>query len=253
MSNYTYRHIDVWHIVAAALRRQCTHVGYIRNGAHCAPIFFIIVKGGDIKLTDQEKQLEKKLVLRLKKGDDSAFEELIKLYENKICSTIFYMVKNKDIVEDIAQEVFIKIYKNLSKFNEKSSLYTWIYRITMNACFDELKKDNKITYLSTFTEDENGEEKEIEFEDISQNVDEIVESKFQRKELIKAIRKLDEEQRAMIILRDIQGFTYFEIADMLNMKLGTVKSKISRSREALKDELTKAGFEYEISDEDSFV
>ena len=60
------------------------------------------------------------------------------------------MVKNENIVEDLAQEVFIKVYRNISKFNEESSLYTWIYRITMNTCIDQIKKEKKITYVSTF-------------------------------------------------------------------------------------------------------
>ena len=89
---------------------------------------------------------EKELVASAKAGNETAFEEIIKLYQQKICGTIFYMVKNENIVEDLAQEVFIKVYKNISKFNEESSLYTWIYRITMNTCIDQIKKEGKITY-----------------------------------------------------------------------------------------------------------
>ena len=200
-------------------------------------------------MTDREKAHERELVIKAKSGSDKAFEEIIKLYEQKICSTIFYMVKNKDIVEDIAQEVFIKVYRNIDKFNEQSSLYTWIYRITMNACVDEIKKEKKITYLSNYVETEEGEH-EVEFEDPSQNVDEIISAKLDREELVKAIKRLPDDQRAIIVLRDIRGFTYWEIADMLKIKLGTVKSKISRARVSLKDELERAGFEYEISDND---
>jgi len=203
-------------------------------------------------MTDREKLLEKELVAKVKSGDDKAFEQIIKLYEQKICSTIYYMVKDQDIVEDIAQEVFIKIYKNINKFNEQSSLYTWIYRITMNACFDEIKKEKKITYFSNIVETDEGEQ-EVEFYDPSQNVDEIVEAKLNKQELIKAIKKLTDEQRALIVLRDIRGFSYWEIADMLKLKLGTVKSKISRARIALKEELEKAGFEYEVVDNDQIL
>ncbi len=203
-------------------------------------------------MTEREKEQEKSLISRAKEGDNGAFEEIVKLYEQKICSTIYYMVKDQNIVEDIAQEVFFKIYKNISKFNEQSSLYTWIYRITMNACFDEMKKEKKITYLSNFVETEEGEQ-EVEFEDPSQNVDEIISAKLDREELIKAIKKLPDEQRAIIVLRDIRGFTYWEIADMLKLKLGTVKSKINRARLMLKEELEKSGFEYYISDNDKII
>ena len=153
------------------------------------------------------------------------------------------MMKDDNKVEDIAQEVFIKVYKNINRFNEQSSLYTWIYRITMNACYDELKKDSKIVYFSSLVKDD---DKEIEFEDYSQNIDDQVSKKFEKDALIKAIKSLQSEQKALIILRDIRGFSYNEIADMLNLKLGTVKSKINRARISLKEVLEKQGFNYEV-------
>lgn len=201
-------------------------------------------------MTEKEKYAEKELIIRAKKGDDLAFEEIVKLYEKKICQTILFMVKNDSVVEDVAQEVFIKIYKNISKFNEQSSLYTWIYRITINACYDEIRKEKKVVYLSTFVENENGEEQEIDFEDSSQNVAEIVEKEATKTELIDAIKKLPEDARALIVLRDIREFTYWEIADMLKLKLGTVKSKINRARKQLRDELKRQGYNYYIDEED---
>lgn len=192
---------------------------------------------------------EKELLYKAKQGDMDAFEQIVKMYENKICQTIFFVVKNESKVEDIAQEVFIKVYKNLSKFNEQSSLYTWIYRITMNACFDEMKKEKKVYHLSTYVETDDGEQ-EIEYEDESQNIDDIVERKLNKEVLIKSIKSLNEEYRSLIVLRDIKGFSYWEISDILNMKLGTVKSKISRAREALKKELVRMGYTgYSISED----
>ncbi len=202
-----------------------------------------------MKTTDTQKNMEKELVDRVKKGDDNAFEEIIKMYEQKVHSTIFYMIKNESAVEDIAQEVFIKVYRNLSKFNEKSSLYTWIYRITVNACYDEIKKEKKIVSISNYVDTDDGEQ-EIEFEDEKQNVSEIVESKLERKMLIDTIKMLPEESRSLIVLRDIRGFSYWEIADMLNMKLGTVKSKINRSRNQLKTLLESKGFNYFLDNQE---
>lgn len=183
---------------------------------------------------------EKELLLKAKEGSEAAFEEIIKMYQQKVCSTIFYMVKNENIVEDLAQEVFIKVYKNISKFNEESSLYTWIYRITMNTCIDEIKKEKKITYINTYIETEDGNI-EVQFEDESQRLDDILESKIRKESLVKAIKSLPSEQRALIVLRDIRQFKYMEIAEMLNLNLGTVKSKINRARQALKDCLQKDG------------
>ena len=150
---------------------------------------------------------EKELLLKAKEGSEAAFEEIIKMYQQKVCSTIFYMVKNENIVEDLAQEVFIKVYKNISKFNEESSLYTWIYRITMNTCIDEIKKEKKITYINTYIETEDGNI-EVQFEDESQRLDDILESKIRKESLVKAIKSLPSEQRALIVLRDIRQFKY---------------------------------------------
>lgn len=200
-------------------------------------------------MTDREKYMEKELVTKVKNGDTDAFERIIKLYEKKICSVIYYMVKNENVVEDIAQEVFIKLYKNISKFNEQSSLYTWIYRITVNACYDQIKKERKITYINNHIETEDGEQ-EIEIEDEKQNVSDIIEKRMEKEMLIRAIKMLPDEARALIVLRDIRGFTYWEIADMLKLKLGTVKSKISRARSQLKQLLEIQGYKYYFEDED---
>ena len=199
-------------------------------------------------MTEKEKNFEKEIIRKVKSGDVNAFEEIVKMYEKRICQTIYFMVKDDSIVEDIAQEVFIKIYKNLSKFNEQSSLYTWIYRITMNACYDEIKKEQKIKTFSTYIEVDDHEE-EVEIEDETQDVENIIENKFDKQMLIKAIKNLPSESRALIVLRDIRGFSYWEISDMLKLKLGTVKSKISRARFALKNELEKQGYNYELDEE----
>ena len=183
---------------------------------------------------------EKELVLRAKQGDLKAYEEIISLYEKKVFSTIYYMVKNENEIEDIAQEVFIKIYRNLKNFKEESSLYTWIYRITINVCFDALKKRKNVVYLDEKIETEDGEIG-LTLKDDSKKPDEIVEENDLKEILEKCIRKLPEDQRIMIVLRDIKGFTYMEIAEMLKMNLGTVKSRISRARSALKEILDEDG------------
>lgn len=183
---------------------------------------------------------EKELILLAKDGNMKAYEEIISLYEKKVFSVIYYMVKNENEVEDIAQEVFIKIYKNLKNFKEESSLYTWIYRITINVCLDEIKRRKKVVYLDEEIETEDGEIR-MQLADDSKGPSEIAEDKDLKQRLEACIRKLPEDQRIMIILRDIKGFTYMEIAEMLKMNLGTVKSKISRARAMLKEILDKDG------------
>ena len=183
---------------------------------------------------------DEELVEKIKKGDIDVYEEIIKKYENKVCGIIYHMIKNQNDVEDLAQEVFIKVYKNLSKFKGDSSLYTWIYKITVNLCLDEVKKRKNIIYLDEKLEVEDGElERELPSSDKTQV--ELYEEKELKEKLHKCIGKLPEKQRVMIVLRDIKGFSYEEISEITSVKLGTVKSQINRARLKLKELLDKEG------------
>lgn len=201
-----------------------------------------MIKGGEKMIN------EKELIRRAKNGEKSAFEEIIGLYEKKVFSTIYYMVKNEHEVEDIAQEVFVKIYKNLKNFKEESSLYTWIYRITINVCIDEIKKKKNVVYIDEKLQTDEGEV-EFQLEDESKGPDELAEDEELKRKLTECIRKLPVDQSTMIILRDIKGFTYMEIAEMTKTNLGTVKSKINRARASLKRILEETGtfLDYEES------
>lgn len=183
---------------------------------------------------------DEELVEKIKKGDIDAYEEIIKKYENKVCGIIYHMIKNQNDVEDLAQEVFIKVYKNLSKFKGDSSLYTWIYKITVNLCLDEVKKRKNIIYLDEKLEVEDGE-LERELPSLDKTQVELYEKKELKEKLHKCIGKLPEKQRVMIVLRDIKGFSYEEISEITSVKLGTVKSQINRARLKLKELLDKEG------------
>ncbi len=183
---------------------------------------------------------DEELVEKVKKGDVDAYEEIVKKYENKVFGIVYHMIKNQNDVEDLAQEVFIKVYKNLSKFKGDSSLYTWIYKITVNLCLDEMKKRKNIIYLDEKLEVEDGElERELPSSDKTQI--ELYEEKELKENLHKCIGKLPEKQRVMIVLRDIKGFSYEEIAEITSVKLGTVKSQINRARLKLKELLDEEG------------
>lgn len=169
-------------------------------------------------------------------GDISAFEELIIQYEKKVYNVALRVLKNPDDAMDISQEVFIKIYKNLDKFDGKASFSTWLYRITTNTCIDELRKrKGKETYsIDNDIENEEGSYKR-EFVDNSPTPEEQTIIKESGNEIIKAMENLSDEHRTIIILRDIEGLSYNEIADITGVSIGTVKSRISRARLSLKN------------------
>ncbi len=171
------------------------------------------------------------LIERCKAGDMLAFEEIVHQYERLVYATAYRMLNNHSDAQDVSQEVFIKVYKKLDSYKPTYSFGAWISTITSNTSIDYIRKHKKQSLLSL--------DKEIEFEDSSvgltlESDDLTPEQELMQKEkrelIQKAIELLDDESRELIILRDINGIPYNEIAESLDLKLGTVKSKISRSR-----------------------
>jgi RNA polymerase sigma-70 factor (ECF subfamily) len=179
---------------------------------------------------------EKMLIDRCKNGDIYAFEELIENHQKKVYNIAFRMVGNEQDAYDIVQEVFIKVFKSINKFKGDSAFSTWLYRITTNVCIDEIRKRKKAKLISLDAPlSIQGDEVKLEIPDNkAQESFEEAERKEVREEIIKAINELNESHKAIIILRDINGYSYDEIANILECSLGTVKSRINRARGALK-------------------
>jgi len=157
-------------------------------------------------------------------GDKSAFQILVKRHKEKVRNIIYITMNNSALVDDIAQDVFITVYRNLKHFRFESQFTTWLYRITVNRCKDYLRKMNVRKIF--FPIEEGSEVSEyptpIENNDVSRIV-------------MDAISKLPVKLRMPLILKDIEGFSYQEISESLNCEMGTVKSRIFRGREKLKE------------------
>jgi RNA polymerase sigma-70 factor (ECF subfamily) len=157
-------------------------------------------------------------------GDESAFRILVNRHKDKVRNLIYLQLGNTDYVDDISQEVFISVYKKLHHFRFESQFTTWLYRITVNKCYDHIRKTKVKNFFHTISEDE---EDKISFNEDPDN--------FDLKELIQsAISKLPEKLKTPLILRDYDGLSYQEISDILDAEIGTVKSRIFRARESLK-------------------
>lgn len=179
------------------------------------------------------------LIKRSQKGDVDAFESLISDNTKFVYNIALKMLKNKEDAEDISQEALIKVYKNIDSFNMDSSFRTWMYRIVVNTCLDHMRK-NKITTVSIdkpIIAEHN--EFQVEIEDKRPSPEAILERKETQKLVIKALNQLDDCFKTAIILRDINDLSYEEIADILTCSLGTVKSRISRGRQKLKEIMEK--------------
>jgi RNA polymerase sigma-70 factor (ECF subfamily) len=178
--------------------------------------------------------VEKHLIRQAKKGDVLAFENLISGYEKKVYNTVYRFFNNVEDAMDITQEIFIKVFTSLYGFRENSSFSTWLYRIAVNTCIDFLRK-KKEDMLPIKEEMAVGGE--IKLGSHTESPEEYVERRELKQALMKAINTLPEEQRMCVILRDIQGFSYTEISDILICSLGTIKSRLYRGRRALKEKL----------------
>lgn len=181
--------------------------------------------------------IEKMLIKKAMKGDVDAFEKIVLFYEKKIYNIAFQMFKNEHDAYDASQEVFIKVYKSIDKFNFKASFSTWLHRIAVNTCIDEYRKKKRKVY-NTFSLDEPVESEsnsiERQIEDKSMTPEEIIMQNETVDEMRVAIQQLKEDHRIIIILRDIKGYAYEEIANILDCSVGTVKSRLSRARNGLK-------------------
>ena len=177
---------------------------------------------------------EQKLIDAAIAGDSIAFERLIEPLEGRIYAVALRMCGNREDAQDCMQESMIRIYRALSSFKGQSSFSTWIYRITMNTCLDELRrrKARRSTSLDTLLD--SGWSPTDETDTPERHA---IQSE-QRRTLERAIAELPEDMRAAVVLRDIQGLAYDEIASALNVNVGTVKSRISRGRERLREKLS---------------
>jgi RNA polymerase sigma-70 factor, ECF subfamily len=177
------------------------------------------------------------LIERVKRGDVKAFEMLVVKYQRRIERLIGRMVRDVDLVPDIAQETFIRAYRAIPQFRGDSAFYTWLYRIAVNTAkkaLVELKRDPLVTDASRASRDDDDETSRSENElSDSETPDAVLASKQVATAVNAAIEALSEDLRQAITLREIEGLSYEEIAELMNCPIGTVRSRIFRAREAI--------------------
>jgi RNA polymerase sigma-70 factor (ECF subfamily) len=175
--------------------------------------------------------IESDLIERFKQGDPSAFEALVRKHQDRIYNICRYMLQDPQIAQDAAQDVFLKAYRALKDFRPDASLYSWIYRIAINTCLDYRRKSRR--------EEFSGEPLAGDLPSGEYSPHQLYESGEIRYSIQQALQKLPEKLRAAIVLREIEGLSYEEIAEVLHTSAGTVKSRISRAREQLRHLLRK--------------
>ena len=183
------------------------------------------------------KELDLGLVKRAKSGDYQAFDLLVLKYQSRLISTAFKFVKDVQIAEDIVQDSFIKAFNALESFREDSSFYTWIYRITVNTSKNFLvSKKRKSELLNS----DLSEEASYEIEPVeTYSPEDLLQATQLKKVITETIDQLGEDTRTALTLRELDGLSYEQIADVVNCPVGTVRSRIFRGREVIDEAISQ--------------
>jgi RNA polymerase sigma-70 factor, ECF subfamily len=175
-----------------------------------------------------------KLIEAFRKGDEKAFEEIVRRYHRQVANIIYLTLGNREEVDDLSQEVFVRVFRSLERFEYDSSLYSWIYRIAVNLCIDEIRKKRirKLIPLDFLTESKLEGEKKSKA--VATASDELLHK--EKEEIIRdALAKLSPLHRTVILLREYQDMSYGEISKTLHISQQAVKSRIFRAREELRE------------------
>lgn len=179
------------------------------------------------------------LVERLRQGEDEAFEELLRVYEDPVYGLVFRLLNQQSDAPDVVQEVFLKVYRNLNHFQGKSTLKTWIYRIAVNEAYNQRRwfGRHKKNEVGLAADEEHSRGLADVLPDRCRSPFDLAADHETRALIEEALTKINPVFRSAVVLRDIEDLSYEEIAEVLQISLGTVKSRILRGREALRHEL----------------
>lgn len=185
-----------------------------------------------------EREIDAALVKRAQAGEKRAFELLVSKYQRRILRLLGRILHNQSDVEDIAQETFLKAYRALPKFRNESAFYTWLYRIAVNTARNHISSKHNQVFVSDQIESKDGETFSL-LDNLTDG--ETPETLMHSREIIEALQtaldELPEQLRQAIVLRELEGLSYEEIAATMDCPVGTVRSRIFRAREAISEQL----------------
>ena len=188
-----------------------------------------------------ETLTEQELIQRAKQGDHSAFEQLLLQNQDKVFSLALRMVNNREDAADLAQEAFLKAWQGLKSFQGDSAFSTWLYRLTTNVCIDFIRKQKRRQDIEPVVSLDDGEVSWAQPADHSQDPQHRLEREEISRAVARGLEQLPDHQRQVLVMREMSGLSYQEIAEKLSLDLGTVKSRIARARLALRKILLSEG------------
>ncbi len=212
------------------------------SSAKVIPLPTPVQPGKQPDVTDEQKRAEADLVERSRRGDQKAFRILVERYQRRVFSLAFGLLKDPDEARDISQEAFLKAHRHLGSFQGTASFYTWLYRITVNLCIDrkrrvgrgsEVELDERLSHRQV------GSPADIlSTQKLSFSPQRVAQSSELRKRILAALAQLSEQHRAVLILREVEGLSYKEIADSMDCPEGTVMSRLFHARRQMQELLS---------------
>lgn len=184
---------------------------------------------------------ELRIIKRVTGGDYNAFEELVIANQTNVYNLAFRMTKNEEDAADISQEAFFKAYTQLKSFRGESRFSVWMYRLTYNLCIDFLRKKPLTKTVSLSYQNQEDEEADMEIPDTRELPEDIIINEDTRKTILRSIDELGEDHREVLVMREITGMSYSEMAYTLKISEGTVKSRLARARKTLVGILAEKG------------
>ena len=193
-----------------------------RSGSQKVEVGSAPVTGGSVD--------ERQLVRRAQKGDKVAFETLVQRHRHRVFAVARGILKRQEDVEDIAQQVFVKAYFSLKRFDQRAAFSTWLYKITVNECWDLLRKRKArpLVYEADFSEEQSRQYTAPERE--ASKAPDASDRMALREQLEKMLGQLDKRDRAMLVLKEVEGFSVEEIAESMGLNANTVKVRLFRAR-----------------------
>lgn len=181
------------------------------------------------------------LIRLVQQGETNAFSELVERYQTKVYSLALRMCGSEDDAFDLAQEAFLRAWQSLGSYRSDAAFSSWLYRLTSNVCIDYLRKKKRSRVISLTFEDDEGEQAQLELPDSAPTPEQRLLQKEEQALLREAMNALPVEARQILTLRAINGLSYEQIAEVMGLPEGTVKSRLSRAREQLRKKILQIG------------
>src|SRR6188508_2064545 len=172
------------------------------------------------------------VVMRHLAGEPQAFEELVDRYQRRLLNFVYRTIGDRERAEDLVQEVFVRVYRHLARFDQSKKFSTWIYTIASNLAKNELRNRsrNPLVLFQTIKKNWEADHRPLEWEDTQYKPDDLFRKRHLREKVEEAVAQLPEHHRIVFVLRELEGKTYEEISEITGCNLGTVKSRLNRAR-----------------------